>query len=314
MPGISNRTNPGGIMSLFRIHRIVSWRIFLVLTLVAASVVIHICFKDIVSGTILDTPADLTIVHLTDLHLSSRTNTYDDVHWTHKVSIGGYKLHKTRLGKSISLFEQAIRLINTRIRPDIVVITGDTVNSGSDEAAFRKARELVQRIECPVIVTDGDHDPAGGKGSLFGKHFGSGEGSLTLKGCNFFFMPYESDEAALQRLGRRISDSNSGKYSVLCMHRMLRASFIMKKLSKKYTSTILSPNRERILDIMEKNRSEKFVVLCGHSHTNYQKKDGNIFHICTSSLAEYPHEFRVVKFIDGKIKTGVYRLSMLQPD
>jgi len=257
-----------------------------------------------------DKEADLTIVHLTDLHLSTKAGGNVATPWTHKIIIGGYKLHRKCLGRTASLLEQAVQAINTRIRPDVVVITGDIVDRGPDEAAFRKAQELIRQIKCPVIVVEGDHDIAG-KQHPFADYFGERDGARTVKGHDFFFIGFAPDRETLAKLESRLAGSGSGDLRILCLHRMLRASYLMKKLSKKYCSTILSPSKDAILAML-KGSDGKFLVLCGHSHTNYRGKDGNVLHLCTSSLAEYPHELRIVKITDGKVATKVLRLSKIR--
>jgi len=258
---------------------------------------------------IIDRPADLTIVHLTDLHLSTKANGNVETPWTHKIMVGGYKLHRKCLGRTASLLEQAVQAINTRIQPDVVVITGDIVDRGSDEVAFEKARELIRQIQCPVIVAEGDHDVAG-KRHPFEQYFGERDGVRTVKGHELLFIPFAPSQATLARLEGRTTGSRSKGLKVLCMHRMLRASPLMKKLSKKYCSTILSPSRDAVLAML-KDSDGQFLVLCGHSHTNYRKTDGNILHLCTSSLAEYPHELRIVKITDGKIANKVLRIDKI---
>jgi len=262
--------------------------------------------------SIIERQADLTIVHLTDIHLSTVTGGDVRTPWTHRIVIGGYKLHHKTLGRTVSLLEQAVEAINIKIRPDVVVITGDTVDRGSDEAAFEKARELIQQIQCPVIVVEGDHDIVGRR-HPFERYFGERDGVRTVKGHDFFFIPFNPTDGMLARLESRMDRSAPGTLKVLCMHRMLRASPLMKKLSKKYCSTILSPAADAILATL-KSRDGEFLVLCGHSHTNYREKDGNALHVCTSSLAEYPHELRIVKITDGKVATKVLRLSKIRID
>ena len=194
----------------------------------------------------------------------------------------------------------------------MVVITGDIVDRGSDEAAFREAQELIRQIQCPVIVVEGDHDVAGEQ-HPFTRYFGEREGARTVKGCDFLFIPFAPDRETLARLQGRIADARSGNVRILCMHRMLRASLLMRKLSKMCCSSLLSPAKETILAML-KDSDEPFLVLCGHSHTNYRRRDRNVLHLCTSSLAEYPHELRVVKITHGRIATKVLRLGEARGD
>lgn len=259
---------------------------------------------------ILRKPADLTIVHLTDLHLSTRADGAVTTPWTHRIAIGGYKLHRKCLGKSIALFEQAIELINSTIRPDVVVITGDIVDRGSDRAAFEQASALVRRLQCPVVVVEGDHDPCG-KEHPFTQYFGDRDGVKTVNGYDLLFLPYNAPDAALDRLQKGLDRENAAGLRILCLHRMLRTSLLMDLLRRKYGVILLSPRKDELLPMLEQSGGP-VLVLCGHSHTNYTERDGNITHVCTSSLAEYPHEMRIVKIRGAKIRTRTIRLSDLE--
>jgi len=259
----------------------------------------------------LDGQADLTIVHLTDLHLSSGTNQRLETAWPNKIIINGYKLHKPCFGKAASFLEETVAIVNSRIRPDIVVVTGDIVNNRSDEEAFRMAQNLLHKIECPVIVTDGDHDSSRDAKCQFAKYFGSSEGELSLNGYRFFSVPFEIDEADLMKLGDKLRGAQSGRCRILCMHRMLYAPYLMRKLSKVYVSDILAPEKEAVLKTL-KECAGRCVVLCGHAHTNYDKEEGNILQLATSSLAEYPYEMRVIKFSGGTPTTRVFSLDEIR--
>lgn len=56
-------------------------------------------------------------------------------------------------------FERVARFINTELRPDLVVHTGDVVILNPDDAADREtARDLMALISAPVKVLPGNHD------------------------------------------------------------------------------------------------------------------------------------------------------------
>lgn len=255
--------------------------------------------------------ADLTVVHLTDLHLSSRGGV-TATPWTHKIVIDGYKLHRTCTGKSLDLLAQAVAVINGKIKPDVVVITGDIVDSGDDVEALEKGATILRRLNCPVIIAKGDHDPAGTDANTgrWMPALGPLDGVTNVNGVDFFYIPFESDGGTFKRLADSISGAqgkNQPKF--LCLHRMLYASWLMQAFSKRtYGSQLLSPDRETILEVLGKS-SDRWLVLCGHSHTNYETTRGNITEFCTSSLAEYPHELRILKVKGGDVRTAVVRLD-----
>jgi hypothetical protein len=131
-----------------------------------------------------------------------------------------------------------------------------------------------------------------------------------VEGVDFFYIPFESDGGTFKRLADSIGGAqgkNQPKF--LCLHRMLYASWLMQAFSKRtYGSMLLSPDRDTILEVLGKS-SDRWLVLCGHSHTNYETTRGNITEFCTSSLAEYPHELRILNVKGGDVRTAVVRLD-----
>ena len=247
--------------------------------------------------------AELTVVHLSDLHLSTRGR-ITDTPWTHKIVVGGYKLHKPCTGKSFELLEKAVAVVNGEIRPDAVVITGDIVDCGNDGEALKKGAEIIRRLNCPVIIAQGDHDKVGDRWEAV---FGNRDGLSEVKGFSFFHIPFESDAGTFKRLEDGINGAQGhNRTKFLCMHRMLYTSWLMNALSKRFygRTALLSPDREAIINMLGKTAG-RWIVLCGHSHTNHEGTHGNITEFCTSSLAEYPHELRILKVKGGKVWTSV---------
>jgi len=251
--------------------------------------------------------AELTVVHLTDLHLSTRGRV-TDTPWTHKIAIGGYKLHKPCTGKSFDLLEKAVAVVNGKIKPDVVVITGDIVDRGDDGEALKKGAEIIRKLNCPVVIAQGDHDKVGDRWESV---FGNRDGLSEVKGFSFFHIPFESDAGTFKRLEERINGAQGkNRTKFLCMHRMLYASWLMNALSKRFygRTALLSPDHETIVNVLGKT-ADRWIVLCGHSHTTHEETHGNITEFCTSSLAEYPHELRILKVKGGKIRTAVVCLD-----
>ena len=101
------------------------WSIFLLLLLLslAGCLLWRDNFRFAVASQV-----DLTIVHMTDLHLS-KVGHVEETPWTHKISIGGYRLHQPCTARSIQLMERAVDVIEKQVKPDVVVITGDIRNN-----------------------------------------------------------------------------------------------------------------------------------------------------------------------------------------
>lgn len=76
--------------------------------------------------------------------------------------------------KMAAHLENANRIIdevNTEIRPDFVLITGDTI-SVTDEASERLFAETIKRFTVPVYVVPGNHDDGSVKSGWFQKYVG----------------------------------------------------------------------------------------------------------------------------------------------
>ncbi len=97
-----------------------------------------------------DDPAKLgqvRVVHLSDIHIGKHV---DDV-----------EAH----------LKQVIAETNA-LQPDLVVVTGDVVNQGTDASLHPKARALLSQIHAPVAIVLGNHDI--GFRSFVGSKYGSG--------------------------------------------------------------------------------------------------------------------------------------------
>lgn len=252
--------------------------------------------------------ADLTVVHMTDLHLDSNGKVSETA-WTHKIEVGGYKLHKPCTAKSFELLEKSVAYINSKVKPDVVVITGDLINRRDDLEAMKKGRDILSRLNCPFIVARGDHEfpRKPGEEALFGSVFGELDGIQNIKGFDFVYLSYEDDKKNLEKL-EKFTEKTGSPISFLCLHRMLFTSWCMDGLGKIYCRTLTAPDSEEILEMLERSPCA-WVVLCGHSHTNYESSEGKVMEFCTSSLAEYPHEIRVIKVRDGELFTDVIEIE-----
>ncbi|MFA7174262.1 MAG: metallophosphoesterase [Kiritimatiellia bacterium] len=204
--------------------------------------------------------------------------------------------------------------INAKIKPDVVVITGDIIDNGDDIAALKQGAEIIRRLKCPVIIAKGDHDIArkpDNRGA-WESAFGELDGSSDVRGFAFFYIPFESNKETFKRLEHGIKAALGKKQPLfLCEHRMLYPSWLMSALCKRWHRTeLLSPDRDTIMGLLGKTATP-WIVLCGHSHTNHKATHGNVTEFCTSSLAEYPHELRILKIKEGKVWTTLVRMDEL---
>lgn len=59
---------------------------------------------------------------------------------------------------SLEILGRAVEHINTRLRPELVVITGDLVDRGNDLESLKKVKTRLDRLTCPYYPVIGDHD------------------------------------------------------------------------------------------------------------------------------------------------------------
>ncbi len=255
--------------------------------------------------------AELTVVHLTDLHLDTQGKV-THTPWTHRIAVGGYRLHRPCTGRAFEYLEQAVSQIRDTVKPDVVVITGDVVNRGDDIEALRRGVSILSRLQCPVVVVQGDHDIPRRKenGTVWNDLFDTTHGCTLVNNTRFFFLPFVKDETAFaDTLQAMRTVSRRDKIHFFCLHRMLWAPRLMDALARRYHGcSVLDPDREKIVEAMDTSGA-RWMVLCGHSHTDYCRTRGNITQLCAPSLAEHPHAFRVIKIKDGQVFYKLVRLD-----
>ncbi len=90
----------------------------------------------------------MKLVAITDLHFSQQEN---------------LQLPE-RVGHFADIFLlKAVKRLNRYIKPDLVFIGGDLINDANDANAtvmLKELKQIIDLIECPVIVIPGNHDPA----------------------------------------------------------------------------------------------------------------------------------------------------------
>lgn len=250
-------------------------------------------------------PAQFTIVHLTDIHYTSAPPKTSPLTWKDHIRILGYKLHTKNLAKCPQILQHTVEYINEKIKPDLVIVTGDMVDRGNDKEGMEQAKDMLDKLNCTYYPVIGDHDLNSGldKKKNYKDVFGKINYSFDYNEWHIIMLGIYPDDSDLTWLQNDL-DKNTDKPSILCLHRMLVASRLMKKLSKRYCPEIISPQTDKIIKILN-NHGRIKAVLSGHSHTNYMAKKGDIYYISTACLIEIPYQFRVIKIYNNKISTSV---------
>jgi len=257
----------------------------------------------------------LLVAHITDLHLSGNDTGPARTPLPFRLLFGKHKFHWNCTGKAGDLLACAVRALNRRIRPDVLVVTGDIADQRTDAEAYRRARRLLASVECPVLVAAGDHDAPHRADSAVTEAFPELSGARSVAGRPFLFIPYRAKIDVLERLQATAAAAGDVDWTVLCMHRMLWASWDMLLLSHAvYGLPLLSPNRHFLRAMLERIPARRTLVLCGHSHTNDVRIRGKVVQCCTSALAEYPYEIRLLRLRPDAIETGVFPLAVVAAD
>ena len=247
-----------------------------------------------------------TIVHITDTHHTSTPPKTTSLSRKHYIRIFGYKLHKPDFANSTRILQNTLEHINKEIKPDMVVITGDIVDRGDDREGMKQVKNMLNKLNCPWYTVIGDHDLNSGQDEKenYKEVFGKINYSLDYKGWNVIMLGIHPGDNDLEWLKNEL-DAKADKPAILCMHKMLIASWLMKKLSKRhYCPELTSPKAGQILNILS-NHGRTVVVLSGHSHTNYRTSRNSISYISTASLVEPPYQFRIIKVYKDRISTSV---------
>jgi 3',5'-cyclic AMP phosphodiesterase CpdA len=255
----------------------------------------------------MEMPNKFLIVHLTDLHLSTKVTRPSSTPFTHKIIISGFKLHRPDLYNSEKFLIKTVELLNNEIKPNLVLITGDIADDNADTKAYHEAFNELQKLNSPYFVVLGDHDIA--EDGTINKEqiwFKTEPFSEVVHGYKIIGLPPFPDNKDIDWLKNELDNSKETEV-IICYHRMLKASFLMKLLSKLYCPTLLSPKSKELLQLFSQYDNIR-LVLTGHSHTNYVFDRKHARYITTSSLAEYPFEMRLIWVDDKNIKTKVYSI------
>lgn len=254
------------------------------------------------------------IVHMTDLHVSSQApESWKSTPLHHKVILGGYKLHRINHYYNKEMLHRAVNLINDRINPELVVISGDLADSRSDKAAYEYVHQELQSLSTDYSVVLGDHDLSPDQNKAWAeKWFSRGPNLQETGSFRIIELPPYPTKKDVAWLKRKL-DQDSDKKIIINQHRMLKAPPLMNLLSKIYVPSILSPKNKEILELIESHPHIR-LVLTGHSHTNYTtRKNGKVF-ITTSSLAEYPFEIRLIWITEEGIESSIYSVFSQRSD
>lgn len=253
-------------------------------------------------------PDDLKIVQISDVHYSGRgTN-------------NGPRMFKN----SAELLEDAVCQINEMKDVDVVVFSGDSIDSPSQKDLVSFAR-IANKLKYPWYNTLGNHEVGIAGGLSKEKYFRILESinlnynSLSLQNIAFkpyyLIMPKKDYEVIFLDgvIDNRISSNGEFSEQQLVWLDEKLTHYCNKKIIIVQHFPVVEPfkskthrvlNAQQYLDILDKHNNV-VAVLSGHYHCSKVVNRNNVLHITTPSLVQYPNAFRVITISEEPNSTKV---------
>lgn len=193
-------------------------------------------------------------------------------------------------GSNLELTKRVLRYVDTRLKPDFVMITGDNNayvpklrnSRGAPPLSLRRQRFLKQfladNLDTPYVIIPGDNWP-----QHFEYVFGAFQFSFDYGGMHFLFSSL--DRCAYGVEGRAVFDKSTFKW----MHDDLTASKDRPTLFMLH-ETILPPS---FLDAVKTRRmleahQNVIASFCGHLHVDVDVRSAGIAHLICPSTGRSP--------------------------
>ena len=222
---------------------------------------------------------------------------------------------------------KTVEAIN-RLRPDVVVFTGDYVHNAADESQWTEFLRIVAEIN-PRIKTlylPGNHDVRLEEGSVdvepYTKHLGTDRfcvrvNGILLTGINSDYLKDETRDPSKERIssgGWPVRSKRKGPAGHLLSSHTTR-SFSGKSTNPDGYSTISPEKRRRYFELFRETGVQ--TVFTGHLHDNAETSYDNIGMITTSAvgrpLGDAPSGVRIIVIKDRTIIHRYYPLDEI-PD
>lgn len=244
----------------------------------------------------------LRLVHITDTHCVTTTKEMSGKPSGYAVwyLLGLKAVHWKDLVHSFEILESTVEMVNKKLKPDLVIITGDLTNGGASLEDMKKVKDVFDKLDCKYHALIGDHDSKRNYESVFGKT----NATLAFRGWFFVFLTIHPSEEDIQWL-QSVLERHSEDPIVLCTHRLIYCPRYVLLSARFFKGVELRlQNHERILRLLEE-RDNLALVLSGHCHQSLFFKRGKKGpgYFTTDSLCEPPHQLRVIDFYRDRIES-----------
>lgn len=248
----------------------------------------------VVYGTRPASAQTVRLVHMSDIHAAR-------VKSNPAPRFPGDPLRNDLVG-SLEILGRAVEHINTRLRPEMVVITGDLVDRGNDLESLKEVKTRLDRLTCPYYPVIGDHD----RRKIYEQVF-PGKLDYSFEHGGWHFVSLDSslqklEEKTLKWLNDDLA-ANRGRPTVVMIHRPLVSNALSDFLAARlYNVKLTLENAEETKRLLQKYPDVR-LVLSGHTHAAYEQKQDGIYYSIAPALVVAPHCVRVIELSKDRIKS-----------
>lgn len=247
----------------------------------------------------------IQIIQVTDTHLYANENT----------ELLGRNTSKSLLA--------VVKLIKLKFpKPDLILLTGDLSQDGSQESYLRMAKAL-KNFTCPIYYLPGNHDCVSTMNSVFSHTHVKTTKKIIIGNWGIQILDSVIDgkvsglinQEEMTQLKQNVQQWHN-KYFLICLHHhpILIGSTWLDQIGLK--------NRQEFMQTIQVYLNIRLVV-CGHVHQAFEKKQGHVTVLSSPSTCVQfkPHTdeftldrlnpgFRSINLLnDGQFKTNVHRVK-----
>ena len=252
-----------------------------------------------------------SFVHVTDTHCTAADKNPQRPSLGTYLHIGGYKFHWTDLVNSFSILKNTVEYINSEVKPDFLIHTGDISDRGGI-SNLRRAKLLLNKLDCPYWTVMGDHDLGCSCSDFdrcrsdcnYTKTFGGRCLSFDHSKWHFVILGIYPNQEELDWLRNDLAKNSHP--IIFATHRLIVADRLTLGLAKRYLNVELLMPRAKGVRAVLKNCGNVRLCLSGHCHSNFRWDRDKTTFISTAALVETPHQFALLKVYPDKIDITLF--------
>ncbi len=254
-----------------------------------------------------------SFVQLTDTHCVTTTQKPTAPPLQTLLRVGGYKFHWKDLPNAFARLQGTVSYLNTVVRPQLVIHTGDITDKG-DLMDLLRAKKLLDALKASHYALMGDNDlgmpvrrfKSNRDASDFVKVFGKRNTAFEFGGWRFILLSAYPGEEDIAWLKQEL-DASGNKPAVLCSHRPIMVDALTETLAKSYyTGVQLTVSRAPEVESLLRQHPNVRLVLAGHCHCNLGWQRDGIQFFTAAALVGAPATFRLFRVYQDRLEVTVY--------